>query len=94
MDKPPNMVPLKRVSVMRIYFINLFVYWPFFFSKLSGDEILSVNGQTLQGMRHNDAIVLFKSIKTGEVHMLLGRRLPKPVAGPAPHQAPSELTSK
>lgn len=44
-----------------------------------GDEILSVNGQALQGMRHNDAIQLFKSIKTGEMHILLGRRLPKPV---------------
>lgn len=36
-----------------------------------------MNGKPLQGFCHNDAIVLFKSIKTGDVHILLGRRLPK-----------------
>lgn len=43
--------------------------------KFIGDEILSVNGKSLQGLRHNEAIVIFKSIKTGEVHILVGRRI-------------------
>lgn len=47
-----------------------------------GDEILSVNGTAFQGLRHNEAIQLFKSIKTGEMHILLGRRLPKPSSTP------------
>uniref|UniRef100_A0A1B0CD22 Putative receptor targeting protein lin-7 n=1 Tax=Lutzomyia longipalpis TaxID=7200 RepID=A0A1B0CD22_LUTLO len=42
-----------------------------------GDEILSVNGKTLQGLSHQEAIDVFKSIKTGDVVMLLGRRQPK-----------------
>lgn len=48
----------------------------------TGDEILSVNGQALQGLRHNDAIQLFKSFKSGDMLILLGRRLPKTVASP------------
>lgn len=36
-----------------------------------------VNGKSLQGMKHDDAINVFKSIKTGEVVILIGRRLPK-----------------
>ncbi|XP_055691985.1 pro-interleukin-16-like [Lutzomyia longipalpis] len=42
-----------------------------------GDEILSVNGKTLQGLSHQEAIDVFKSIKTGDVVMLFGRRQPK-----------------
>lgn len=36
-----------------------------------------VNGKSLQGMKHDDAINVFKSIKTGDVVILIGRRLPK-----------------
>lgn len=43
----------------------------------SGDEILVVNGKALQGMKHADAINVFKSIKLGDVQILIGRRMPK-----------------
>ncbi|XP_021710874.1 uncharacterized protein LOC5565736 isoform X2 [Aedes aegypti] len=39
-----------------------------------GDEILSVNGTAFQGLSHQEAINVFKSIKTGDVVILLGRR--------------------
>lgn len=42
-----------------------------------GDEILVVNGKPLQGMKHEEAIAVFKSIKTGDVLILIGRRMPK-----------------
>ncbi|XP_053683434.1 uncharacterized protein LOC128733694 [Sabethes cyaneus] len=39
-----------------------------------GDEILSVNGKAFQGLSHQEAIDVFKSIKTGDVVILIGRR--------------------
>jgi C-terminal processing protease CtpA/Prc len=39
-----------------------------------GDEILSVNGKAFQGLSHQEAINVFKSIKVGEVMILIGRR--------------------
>lgn len=42
-----------------------------------GDEILVVNGKPLQGLSHAEAITVFKSIKTGDVLILIGRRIPK-----------------
>lgn len=47
------------------------------FFSFTGDEILVVNGKSLQGMKHDEAINVFKSIKTGDVVILIGRRLPK-----------------
>lgn len=41
---------------------------------LTGDEILSVNGKAFQGLTHQEAINVFKNIKTGEVVILVGRR--------------------
>lgn len=49
----------------------------FIISVLLGDEILVVNGKALQGMRHDEAINVFKSIKTGDVIIMIGRRVPK-----------------
>lgn len=43
----------------------------------TGDEILVVNGKALQGMKHDEAINVFKSIKTGDVIIMIGRRIPK-----------------
>ena len=43
--------------------------------KLSeGDEILSVNGQTLTGLSHNEAISVFKRIRSGGVSLQVVRR--------------------
>uniref|UniRef100_A0A1B6DD69 PDZ domain-containing protein n=1 Tax=Clastoptera arizonana TaxID=38151 RepID=A0A1B6DD69_9HEMI len=39
-----------------------------------GDEIVSVNGQLLEGMSHADAIQAFKSIRSGEVTLQVLRR--------------------
>ena len=39
-----------------------------------GDEILSVNGQTLQGLSHNEAISVFKRIRSGVVSLQVVRR--------------------
>ena len=41
---------------------------------MEGDEILSVNGQTLTGLSHNEAISVFKRIRTGEVVLQIVRR--------------------
>lgn len=49
----------------------------FFFLLNLGDEILVVNGKSLQGLKHDEAINVFKSIKTGDVLILIGRRMPK-----------------
>ncbi|XP_053676134.1 uncharacterized protein LOC128726352 [Anopheles nili] len=40
----------------------------------AGDEILSLNGKAFQGLSHQEAINVFKAIKTGEVVILIGRR--------------------
>lgn len=40
-----------------------------------GDEILSVNGKALQGITHQNAINVFKTIKSGDVIILIGRRM-------------------
>lgn len=36
-----------------------------------------MNGKPLQGLTHGEAINIFKSIKTGDVLILIGRRIPK-----------------
>ncbi|XP_011300014.1 uncharacterized protein [Fopius arisanus] len=42
-----------------------------------GDEILSINSKPLHGMTHAQAIAEFKAIKTGDVVLHVGRRVPK-----------------
>merc|ERR1711953_1165228 len=39
-----------------------------------GDEILSINGQVLQGMTHGQAISVFKNIRMGAVSLHIARR--------------------
>lgn len=41
---------------------------------LSGDEVLSINGMSFEGLKHNEAISLFKNIKCGEVTIEVSRR--------------------
>ncbi len=41
---------------------------------LLGDEILSVNGELLHGLSHEEAIAIFKRIRSGSVVLHLGRR--------------------
>ncbi|XP_063596094.1 uncharacterized protein LOC134772866 [Penaeus indicus] len=40
----------------------------------NGDEILAVNGESLSGLSHAEAIAVFKSIRAGKVIMHVGRR--------------------
>lgn len=42
-----------------------------------GDEILAVNGKPLHGASHQEAINVFKQIKSGQVLLHIGRRLNK-----------------
>ena len=44
-------------------------------ARVSGDEILSINGQVLQGMTHGQAISVFKNIRQGAVSLHIARRL-------------------
>ena len=41
-----------------------------------GDQILSVNGRTLQGLSHSQAISVFKVIRSGPVRLQVARRPP------------------
>lgn len=40
----------------------------------AGDEILAVNGQVCHDLTHQDAVKLFKSVKTGEIVLNICRR--------------------
>ena len=54
-------------------------YFPFFSS--SGDEIFTVNGQSVAGLTHAQAINMFKETKVGSIQVTLGRREPKKTVG-------------
>ena len=47
-----------------LYFLNIF----------AGDEILSVNGHSTQGLSHSEAIAIFKGIRSGKVTIHVARR--------------------
>ena len=55
-----------------------------------GDEILSINGQVLQGMTHGQAISVFKNIKQGPVSLHIARRL-QPQLPPFGKRYPTSL---
>ena len=42
--------------------------------KISGDEILAINGKVLQGVSHDEAINEFRAIKNGRVVLKFARR--------------------
>ena len=39
-----------------------------------GDEIFSVNGRSVAGLTHSEAIGMFKETKVGAIQVTLGRR--------------------
>ena len=39
-----------------------------------GDEILAINGKSLQGLSHDDAINEFRAIKNGQVILQVAKR--------------------
>lgn len=41
---------------------------------LTGDEIVNVNGKSLDGFKHSQAIALFKEVKCGQIVIQIGRR--------------------
>ena len=50
---------------------------PLFFA---GDEIFTVNGQSVAGLTHAQAIGMFMETKVGSIQVTLGRREPKKVS--------------
>ena len=61
---------LMNINVVLIHW-NKIIY---FYAYILGDEILSVNGMSVQGMSHSEAISIFKTIKSGLVTILVTRR--------------------
>ena len=53
----------------------------FFSCVFSGDEIFTVNGQSVAGLTHAQAINMFKETKVGSIQVTLGRREPKKTVG-------------
>ncbi|XP_013382991.1 PDZ domain-containing protein 2-like [Lingula anatina] len=47
-----------------------------------GDEILDVNGQSMQGLTHSEAITTFKQLKKGEVSLVVKSRIFSPDTSP------------
>lgn len=41
---------------------------------VTGDEIISVNGKSMEGFKHSQAIALFKEVKCGQIVIQVGRR--------------------
>ncbi|KAF0311564.1 PDZ domain-containing protein 2 [Amphibalanus amphitrite] len=41
---------------------------------IEGDEILAVNGYSMQGLSHGEAVVVFKSVRSGQVILYIARR--------------------
>ena len=47
---------------------------PLTFLAISGDEIFSVNGRSVAGLTHSEAIGIFKETKVGAIQVTIGRR--------------------
>ena len=71
---------MPNMYLLSIYILNITYFTFDIFKKsnkilhVSGDEILSVNGMSFQGMSHSEAISIFKNIKIGPVTLLVTRR--------------------
>ena len=69
---------LKKIDIA-YFFLNqnkpeLFAIFSTLIKKCSGDEVLSVNGRSVQGLSHEQAISEFRNIRVGEVLIHLARR--------------------
>ena len=63
------------VVVLFLKIVSLKIFQPNYGFFLSiGDEILSVNGHSTQGLSHSEAIAIFKGIRTGKVTIHVARR--------------------
>ncbi|XP_068558875.1 PDZ domain-containing protein 2 [Cebidichthys violaceus] len=58
-----------------------------------GDEILEVNGESLQGLTHQQAIQTFKQLKKGVVTLTIRTRLRSPSLTPCPTPTPLSRSS-
>ena len=56
-------------------------FWGNIFHFFLGDEIFTVNGQSVAGLTHAQAINMFKETKVGSIQVTLGRREPKKTVG-------------
>ena len=43
---------------------------------LLGDEIFTINGTSVSGLTHQEAISMFKEVKQGQIIVTIGRRTP------------------
>ena len=43
---------------------------------LLGDEIFTINGTSVSGLTHQEAISMFKEVKQGQIVVTIGRRTP------------------
>ena len=66
-------LPLERILKFLFFLFSAFFY-RLFFCDVTGDEILSVNGHSTNGLSHSEAIAIFKSIRTGKVIVQIARR--------------------
>lgn len=60
---------IKRVCTFACIYLKYY-----FFSFFQGDEILSLNNESLKGMSHLEVIAMFKNIKEGPVVLDIARR--------------------
>ncbi len=60
---------------MRYYCFPAIVFEVYFscFLFIPGDEILNVNGESVQGFSHEEAIAVFKRIRSGPVVIRVAR---------------------
>ena len=61
---------------MKLYHFNILnlVINQFNMILFSGDEIFSVNGRSVAGLTHSEAIGIFKETKIGTIQVTIGRR--------------------
>lgn len=55
-----------------MFILTRYIIFQIFFQ--TGDEILAINNESLQGMSHLETIAMFKSIKEGPVVLNIARR--------------------